>query len=106
MFNLLICLTNCYFTPCRIHNIFILFYTREDGDLRPNTIGCAITFKNWLQGQMDTIASAVNVLSLVPLLGAIYSFCMIFKRKAEDVLPERYVKSALESEGEQGKMPA
>ena len=46
---------------------------------------------------MSTISSAVNVLSLVPLLGAIYSFCMVFKRKAEDVLPERYVKSALES---------
>ena len=67
-----------------------------DRDLKPETIGCAITFKNWIQGQMNTIASAVQILSLVPLLGAVYSFCMLFKRKAEDVLPERYVQSDLE----------
>ena len=81
-----------------------MYFSRADGDLGSDTIGCAITFKNWIQGQMNTIASAVRILSLVPLLGAVYSICMVFKRKAEDVLPEKYVRSALETADKRGNL--
>ena len=47
---------------------------------------------------MDLIASFVNFLSLIPTTGALYSICMLFKRKAEDILPEKYTKSAMEND--------
>ena len=59
-------------------------------DLQPETSGCAYTMMTWIQSQMNSTASLINVFSMIPLLGWIYSLCMVFKRKSEDVLPAIY----------------
>jgi hypothetical protein len=61
--------------------------------MQPFTSGCAVTLRLWIQNQMDTIGFIVQVMAIVPLLASVYSCCMTFKRKHEDVLPTVYIQS-------------
>jgi hypothetical protein len=56
------------------------------------TSGCVVTLRLWVQNQMDLIGSLVQIMSLLPMMAAVYSCCMTFKRKHEDVLPTKYIQ--------------
>jgi|TARA_B110000208_G_scaffold120393_1_gene147063 hypothetical protein len=60
--------------------------------MQPFTTGCAVTLRLWIQNQMDTIGSIIQAMAILPLLAAVYSCCMTFKRKHEDVLPTKYIQ--------------
>lgn len=64
-------------------------------EMEAETSGCAFTMKRWIQGQMDSTATTINLFSVIPVVGWIYSLCLTFKRKDVDVLPEKYVMPKL-----------
>ena len=59
-------------------------------ELKPETSGCAFALMTWIQSQMNAVANVIVFFSLIPVLGWVYSMCMVLKRKKEDVLPEIY----------------
>ena len=64
-------------------------------EMEPETSGCAFTMIRWIQSQMDSTANTINLFSIIPLLGWVYSLCLTFKRKDEDVLPAMHVQPKL-----------
>jgi hypothetical protein len=60
--------------------------------MRDETSGCAVSLRLWIQDQMDLIGLAVQAMSLLPMFAAVYSCCMTFKRKHDDVLPTKYIQ--------------
>ena len=60
--------------------------------MKESTSGCVVTLRLWVQNQMDLIGLVVQGMSLLPLMAAVYSCCMTFKRKHDDVLPTKYIQ--------------
>ena len=61
-------------------------------ELKEGVRGCSHTLGLWIQSQMDAVGITLQLMSLIPLVAGIFSCCMCFKRKHEDVLPTKYVQ--------------
>ncbi|ETV73812.1 hypothetical protein H257_11489 [Aphanomyces astaci] len=52
-----------------------------------NSMGCAKAFHQYFAATMSTVSIAVMAMTCLPILFALVSLCLLFKRKDEDVLP-------------------